>query len=275
MVQPESYEAILMKGIDTWRRLDGTGNVLDDAALHPYDDDYGTTTTTINLDQLGAILAFFAAYLVVVSALSCAICVGNLTFLVLYGSMSLSRRPFPAQQANDYITKGDFSIGCFDCFSDMQYCLHGCCCGTCRWADTLQAAGVTSFYAAIFFVIAASMTISIVLQVLTVLLQAVIGQLIPLGALTYVFVPMLYMYFRQNMRAKLNPSTPPFADKGQAALDCLSYCFCTCCSIVQDAREVDKAAGVRVDCCCKLTDLAPSAGTQMPAIGVPVGVGPQ
>jgi len=278
VVQQDSYEATLLKGMTSWRRLDGTQDVVEHQIASYLDD--VTTTTMMSIpgldnDQMAALVAFVVAYFVVVLAACCTTCIAEVAFLFLYGSMSGSRRPFPPQGASEYMSMNDFSVGCFDCCSDMQYCLHGCCCSGCRWADTMQAAGIMDYYPAVLVVVGSSMMISVALQVLQVAVAAATQVTVPLSGLSAPIMGLFFMWFRQKLRVKLNPAAQPFADSGQAAMDCLSYCCCSCCSVIQDAREVDKASGVRVDCCCKLTYLAPPAGSEMPAIGVPVGVGTQ
>ena len=51
-------------------------------------------------------------------------------------------------------------------------------------------------------------------------------------------------------------------------MDVLLFAFCTCCVIAQEAREVDAAMGVKVECCCQLkTTSQPDA---QPLVGRPV-----
>merc|ERR1711953_1100352 len=56
---------------------------------------------------------------------------------------------------------------------------------------------------------------------------------------------------RQKMRAKLGGRQDSWFN------DCICYFCCTCCTIIQDARQVDVASNTRVDCCFKLVHFDP------------------
>merc|ERR1712203_209929 len=81
-----------------------------------------------------------------------------------------------------------------------------------------------------------------------------LGPLLLMGA---VFYPK-----RQELRAKLggtNQNTP---------MDFCVWCcsILTPCAICQEAREIDRATGVRVDCCCNLSAVGGGPGG-VPMVG--------
>lgn len=125
--------------------------------------------------------------------------------------------------------KGDFHFslfatnGCFD--QDRKICCMAFACVSILWADTmsqdkLRESHVTTltFWFALLFP-----TVAIVASILVP--GAALGSLLFLG---------VAVYFRQRIRKAYGLNT----GVGPCAMDVLTWCFCTPCAAVQEARQV-------------------------------------
>ncbi|CAK0854968.1 unnamed protein product [Prorocentrum cordatum] len=75
--------------------------------------------------------------------------------------------------------------------------------------------------------------------------------------------------FLQKYRRKLRAKLCGREDVGpNIFVDVLLFGFCTSC-VAQEARELDKAMGVTVECCCQLSTGRPLQDAQ-PLVGQPV-----
>lgn len=215
------------------------------------------------------------------------VCVGVLVpvALLVFAGMLYKRKvtdqrgqlPQPVPEEFSLAQK-DFTHGLCGCCQDLQYFLHGWCCMTIRAADTYQAVNVSGFWCVACAFLATwaaaqgiGMGISVWLQG-EMLAQGRVGQpgLMQQSAQIGWFVAdaVLAIWLaglRKQLRAKLGDEAPD----SKFCMDCLKYWWCGCCTAVQDARQVDGAQGVRVDCCCTLSKTAPVGG----GVGGPVVVG--
>jgi len=114
---------------------------------------------------------------------------------------------------------GDFKHGLFSCFDLPGLSLFTFCCGGIRWADSMRMMGELTFYSAV----------GIWLGMLV--LGAVTG-----GLFTWVGIAIIGTMYRQKIRAAFNMKS----DNNTTVMDCLGWCCCTCCSIVQEARQVEE-----------------------------------
>eukprot|EP00927_Polykrikos_kofoidii_P031520 TRINITY_DN2707_c0_g1_i2.p1 TRINITY_DN2707_c0_g1~~TRINITY_DN2707_c0_g1_i2.p1 ORF type:complete len:258 (-),score=28.80 TRINITY_DN2707_c0_g1_i2:111-884(-) len=110
-----------------------------------------------------------------------------------------------------------FSHGLFDCFSVPGLCIFSCCCGPVRWADTISMLGLIEFFLGIFIIFACT-----VLNVLS----------LP-GTL---LITCIYTYKRQQLRKLFGMDNGDFATVTE---DFCTYCCCSVCAIVQEARQVE------------------------------------
>jgi len=133
------------------------------------------------------------------------------------------RKP-PERQLDAVLDETSFKnwkFGLFDCFSDPEICLWACCCPAIRWADTMRYMGLLGFWIAfaIFFglEVGASTT----------------GEILIWAVLAVVCAGM-----RQEMRMAYGMNE----QGGWTYLEdfCL-YCCCACCTIIQEARQVEEA----------------------------------
>jgi len=132
--------------------------------------------------------------------------------------------PRTKQRANEGLYNGDedrqpyFAHSLFGCFDNIAVCAVSFVCPGIRWADTLRMAGFMTFWMAI---------------VLMALVE--LGTLF--GLLGLIIFVVLGVFFRQQMRVAFG------MDAGGITLltDCLSYTFCPCCTVAQEAQQYEDA----------------------------------
>lgn len=127
--------------------------------------------------------------------------------------------------------KGDWRFGIFGCFENWKVCLLTTCCCAIRWGDTLRMAGFLSFWA--------GFGLFVCLRGLDFFVPALGG----------IGIVIFGVHYRQRLRSKFDiPSSwgEP-GSCGSYCLDCLLWCFCACCAIIQEAREVEEAYAVDLD----------------------------
>jgi len=118
----------------------------------------------------------------------------------------------------------DWKYGICDCCSAPSICFWSCCCPAIRWADTLGMTGLLGFWLAFAIYLGVDFLGSLAFDFLFWILLAVICA-----------------GFRQEMRIKFH-----MKKQGGATycLDFLLYCCCSCCVMVQEARQVEEACKV-------------------------------
>eukprot|EP00419_Tripos_fusus_P000230 CAMPEP_0172689064 /NCGR_PEP_ID=MMETSP1074-20121228/22884_1 /TAXON_ID=2916 /ORGANISM="Ceratium fusus, Strain PA161109" /LENGTH=353 /DNA_ID=CAMNT_0013508821 /DNA_START=64 /DNA_END=1125 /DNA_ORIENTATION=- len=112
-------------------------------------------------------------------------------------------------------------FGLFSCFSDLEICLWACCCPAIRWADTVRCVGLLGFWMA--FAIFFSMEV----------VASNTGQII-----IWAVLALLCAAMRQEMRKAYG-----MHEQGGWTYfeDFCLYCCCACCTIIQEARQVEEA----------------------------------
>lgn len=129
-------------------------------------------------------------------------------------------------EPEDWETLKDWKYGVFDCCSAPEISLWSCCCPMIRWADTLSMAGLMGFW------------IAFVIYFAIYLLGSVAG---PAEGVIHILLALICAGFRQEMRIK-------FRMERQGGMtyveDCLLFCCCSFCMIVQEARQVEEACAV-------------------------------
>jgi len=112
-----------------------------------------------------------------------------------------------------------FGYKLFGCFEDVQMSLLSCCCPALRWADTMDKARPT-----------------LLKYWIAIAVCLCLGFLGPLTlGLTSIALVGIMTYFRQRFRKQSNIQIG-----GLTILeDCCTYCLCSCCAIVQEARQVE------------------------------------
>jgi len=115
--------------------------------------------------------------------------------------------------------------GLCDCFSgDKVMCLLACCCPALRWADTMRMAGIYSFWTGVFL-----------FAVLSGLTQVTAG----LTGLILLCVGMLKRQAIRNLFQLPNGTCMSYLE------DCCIWCWCSCCAIIQEARQIEEAYAVQ------------------------------
>lgn len=117
----------------------------------------------------------------------------------------------------------EWQHGVCGCMSEPGVCVWGFLCPSIRWADTIGVVGYLGFWSAFS---------------IYVLLQAVgfvTGEL-----LLWIALALLCTGYRQQLRESFGMKR----DRVTFVQDCLLYCCCPCCLIVQEAKHVDEALKV-------------------------------
>lgn len=143
--------------------------------------------------------------------------------------------------------------GLCGCFEDCDACLQGWCCGLARLSHSSHVLGVMDYWPTCGLLCVAS--------------SCGCG----LGGLCFL------TYIRMKIKEKLGMLP-------NAVEDFCVMCWCTCCAIIQQGRDVDQRMGVKTSFCCNLQQnmlAAPqmaghpaAAGAQTMMVMCPEGVGP-
>lgn len=161
-----------------------------------------------------------------------------------YKKKITDRRPvLPAVVPSEYSMRGrTFKYDLFD-FSGT-YCLYGFFCPSCRIADNYAAAGF-------------GMNFVVVATILAVIGLPNMDFRNPMLWVTAVWLA----FMRRRLRARFG-----FGETSCAitSSDFISYFFCLCCTVLQDARQIDEATGTRVECCLELVQ---DRDNQAPLLG--------
>lgn len=116
----------------------------------------------------------------------------------------------------------DWRNGLFSCFDDMDTCVWSCFCPCIRWAETLSyVPGLNRAFWTTFFLY---------------LICWFLSRLPNIELFGWCLLGLLGAWHRQEIR-----KTFRFRDQSNFAIDCLTFCFCTCCAISQEARHVEDA----------------------------------
>jgi len=242
-----------------------------------------------------SMLLLFAPFLLM--GFSVCGCLGVLLFAFKYKADVTEKRP-PLRDGAAQLPSGDFATGVFRCLDDSHTCLHAYCCTLCRAGDTYQGAGITQYWMVVGIFVVAHIIGRFVQTLVHVMTVEMFGgggadpehasqSLDPTpGAMIMIYfnlvsllvasliVGAVFQNYRRKLRVKLGGS-----EEGGpgVAVDFLMYAFCTQCVVAQEAREIDAATSVKVECCCSLTTAAsaplegqPFVGQPQPLIGQPV-----
>jgi len=190
------------------------------------------------------------------------------------------RDPFPNPVEAEWNISGKgFKYGICGCCTDTQYCLHGCCCLDMRLADTYASTGIVGFWTILlvgclfaFIGYTGYMGLGFALREVEIMEGINMGGFAALG---FYLPQIVFAGWMATNRGKLREKLGGQAD--QCLMDFICWWWCACCVTIQEARQVDEATSVRVECCCKLLKAGPYAtGAEAQAIGMigqPVAVG--
>lgn len=152
------------------------------------------------------------------------------------------------------ITQECFSgVGALACCSEeSSMFLHACCCTAVRMSDTYSSAGLGGFCAHVLLAFA--------LRGLAQLGDAVAGGWCLLAARA-----AMALYFAV-LRGRLHRRLGGYSE---LLTDFCCIFWCAPCVASQEAKQVDGALGVRVECCCVLEQAGQAA---VPLVGLPVAM---
>jgi len=180
------------------------------------------------------------------------------------------RRPFPDPVPETHRLAGkDFKYDTFACCDNFSYCLYGWCCLDARIADTLSTAQIGTYWSVVLVwvgVVAFGQGISAVLQVLAMVLNLNSDLFVQVGSLANLAAGVLLAAWLADKRRALRRKLGDTADD-KFMMDCVCFWCCSCCTAIQDARQVDEASNTKVECCLKLVH------TAEPVVGPPVMIG--
>lgn len=139
-----------------------------------------------------------------------------------------------------------FKFGLCNCFEEPRLLLFALCCPMVRWADTLDKGNdhgsLLPFWHAftsLFSLLFAYLFITLVIAWPFV------------GSAAFFAIVAIEVFYRQRLRQRF--SIPAFTPR-ILMMDTITWLFCPCCAIVQEAREVESA-------CVPMADV-PSSGAQ-------------
>jgi len=185
------------------------------------------------------------------------------------------RQPLIAVPEGYSLARGqDFKHGTFKCCDELHHCCIGCYCAGARASDTYAAAGVVDYWC-LFRAFSAIENLVCVIKVSVVagVLPAQLEE--PLYIIAWSFLCLYLARKRSAFRTKLG-GQPSFAN------DCICFWCCPGCTIIQDARQLDGAQHVKVECSCTFKQFAAVAWEAPPSqaqpvaaqlVGNPVGTG--
>lgn len=143
-------------------------------------------------------------------------------FAYLYDKYRYTKLAFPQQPGR--IGTGDFAYHLCGCFEDWKMSLISCCCWQLRWSDTIDKANLCKYwYAVVVFIILSSFYGAMAVPITGLLLVVIMT------------------YYRQQLRKSFGFSKVGGCSVGE---DFCTYFWCSCCAIVQEARQVEAAGGL-------------------------------
>jgi len=111
---------------------------------------------------------------------------------------------------------------------DWLICLSACCCPLIRWADTISQVSTAKFY----MLLLAGIAFDVLFFWFGLFLFGVY-----VWDVFFLIVVIIGVYCRQRIRLAYGHGSPTCSS---VCMDILAWSCCTCCTIVQEAREVDR-----------------------------------
>lgn len=183
-------------------------------------------TTKQELDELIKKERELALWKVATSAGSLLAWLGMVLLFALFYRVVKADQPINMERAREHFQGSGFTHGAFACLEDLDTSLWSCCCFGARWADTMSAAGLLSFW------------VAVVLFLGIQLMQSAVQ-----GLVVWAVAAMIFTYFRQQLRTAFALKN----DGDDQVKDFALWCCCFCCALVQEARQVKLAAKLSQD----------------------------
>jgi Cys-rich protein (TIGR01571 family) len=213
--------------------------------------------STNNQTSNGNFLAGLLAAVSIILGVYLLFCVGQCVFMCQYHSKVVNERG-RIEDTNYLDGRRDFNAGLFGCCDDCSTCLHGFFCTACRAGDTYEAIGGMSYYTVIgVFVIAEICGGAVDSAINHIAASQGMDHTSHYAHLVFAIIVSCIMFSqRRNLREKLG------GNNDNAFIDCCLWYWCMPCVVTQEARDLDNAMGVQVECCCNLKR-GPAAAASM------------
>lgn len=124
-----------------------------------------------------------------------------------------------AEEHRAKLAEDRFQFGLLSCFDDKKTCFLVLCCSPIRWADTVRMMGFMSFPSALCLFLGLTVLDALTSSAGLVLL-------------------VVCTYYRQKIREKFGL---PVGTCSSITQDCCTFLWCSCCAVVQEARQVEEA----------------------------------
>ncbi|CAJ1371041.1 unnamed protein product [Effrenium voratum] len=124
-----------------------------------------------------------------------------------------------------------FEHGAFSCLEDMHVCFLALCCMPCRWADTMNAAGLLGFWSALMLFLVVSFFRSWAQEYDPVL-----------GLIAWLAGVAVFVYYRQQLRRVFSIKN----DTMDQVKDVGLWMCCCWCAAAQEARQVRQTKKMEV-----------------------------
>eukprot|EP00928_Gymnodinium_smaydae_P047363 TRINITY_DN31601_c0_g1_i1.p1 TRINITY_DN31601_c0_g1~~TRINITY_DN31601_c0_g1_i1.p1 ORF type:complete len:270 (-),score=16.59 TRINITY_DN31601_c0_g1_i1:94-903(-) len=197
----------------------------------------------------------------------------------LYRSNVVRKReayPLPEQVPHEYNLSswGSFRYGLFE--FDCMYCFFGFCCVPCRLSDTYREANVGGYWGyinvfAVTYIAGEALHLPIVFHAW----HNGVHFLEEFGYFAFFIANMAQALWLAKRRQKFRKRFGGSEDT-HFTMDFLRFWCCSCCVVVQDAKQLDGASSTRVgfgsNLCCKLKKHTWPGRTKEEMVGHPVCV---
>uniref|UniRef100_A0A7S1RYB4 Uncharacterized protein n=1 Tax=Alexandrium catenella TaxID=2925 RepID=A0A7S1RYB4_ALECA len=176
------------------------------------------------------------------------------------GQVTDQRQPLPNPiPPNLSLADKDFKYPICAFKDDCSYCLHGWCLEVVRISDTYHTVQAGAFWS----VASAFLLTWILVQGISFGLQMLVRDIIAdnrnmrmqssnFGNAAWFIGNFFLAYYLAGLRSKLRTRFGDMNARGKFCQDWMLWWWCSCCVAIQEARQVDEANNVRVECCCKL-----------------------
>lgn len=154
-----------------------------------------------------------------------ALCVGSVVGFIIAYDRNFAQKPIILEEVTAEVKDQEFQSGLFSCFEDPKTFFCVCCCFPCRWADTMRAAGILSFWMGI--------VVATFLYLIPMMWDRHLGFK---GALF--LMGCFFAYYRSLLRKSLGMR---YTGDDQVK-DVLAWTCCCPCAAAQEARQVKFAA---------------------------------
>jgi len=162
------------------------------------------------------------------------------------------------------------------CLDNCDYCMYGFCCTSCRVGDTYTMTSVGPSYMTYIHAYVAVEVIGQVVKLVVAIVWDALGlessNAGELGNLGFYVANVFMAYWLAGQRAKLRQALGDPQPETHCAMDFLLYWCCSCCTAIQEGRQVDEITNTQTKCFLQLQPLHTAPPGMPPTVvGQPVG----